>query len=324
MLPINWFRRATNSLHNIMYQSTCRLATVTCYSFHLVGKATDHTLPAVRPLLRKECITRTRMMPRMATVHQGQVGDWRSQAQAITRNQNGDQDGYCSPGSGRLPTFWITGHYKNQNGEQDGYCLPGSDGLPTFSSTGHFKNQNGGQDGYCSPGSGRLLTFSSTCHYKGIKKLQKVKERPRLSITIDVLRMPISFLSFGCFGQCDDRMLSAAITLVFVEFLPCGEFTTPNQNAYQPQKHSSRQDVTFYPTMDEAAYMTIRFKHSKTDPFRKGHTVTLHATKTLTCPVQAMRHYLKLRSYHAQTPYFCWRMVRLLVASNSSPHFDVC
>ena len=55
---------------------------------------------------------------------------------------------------------------------------------------------------------------------------------------------------------------------------------------------------------DEAAYMTIRFKYSKTDPFGKGHTVTLHATNTLTCPVQAMRHYLKLRSYHAQTPLF--------------------
>ena len=165
------------------------------------------------------------------------------------KNQIGDQDGYWSPGSGRLPTFSSTGHYQNQNGEQDGYCSPGSDGLPTFSSTGRCKNHNGDQDGYCSPESGRLLTFSSTCHYKGIKRLQKVKERSRLSITIDVLRMPISFLSFGCFGQCDDHMLSAATTLFFVEFLPCGEFTTPNQNAYQPHKYSSMQHVIFYPTM---------------------------------------------------------------------------
>ena len=50
--------------------------------------------------------------------------------------------------------------------------------------------------------------------------------------------------------------------------------------------------------------MTIRFKYSKADPFGKGHIVTLHATNTLTCPVQAMRHYLKLRSYHAQSPLF--------------------
>ena len=56
--------------------------------------------------------------------------------------------------------------------------------------------------------------------------------------------------------------------------------------------------------MDEAAYMTIRFKYSKTDPFGKGHTVTLAARNTLTCPVQAMRHYLKLKSYHAQSPLF--------------------
>ena len=139
---------------------------------------------------------------------------------------------------------------------------------------------------------------------KFIKKLQKVKERPRLLIIIDVLRMLISFLTFGCFGQCDGRMLSASMTLAFFGFLWCGEFTMPNQNAYQPHRDLSMQDVIFYPTMEEAAYMTIRFKYSKPDPFGKGHTVTLHATNTLTCPVQAMRHYLKLRSYHAQSPLF--------------------
>ena len=122
-----------------MHQSTCRLATVTCYSFHLVGKATDHTLPTVRPLLQKKCITRTRMMTRMATVYQGQVGYRHSQAQAIART--------------RMVTRMAT----------------------------------------VSPGSGRLLTFSSTCHYKGIKKLQKVKERRRLPITIRHLKQDDAF-----------------------------------------------------------------------------------------------------------------------------------
>ena len=140
--------------------------------------------------------------------------------------------------------------------------------------------------------------------FKGIKKLQKVKERLRLPIAIDVLRMLISFLSFGCFDQCDDRMLSAAMTLAFFRFMRFGEFTMPNQNAYQLHRHLSMQDVIFYPTMDGAAYMTIRFKYSKTDPSGEGHTVTLHATNTLTCPVQGMRHYIKLRSYHAQSPLF--------------------
>ena len=89
----------------------------------------------------------------------------------------------------------------------------------------------------------------------------------------------------------------------------------PIQNAYHPHKHSSTQDVIFYPTMDEAAYMTIRRKYSKTDPFGKGHAVTMHATNTLTCPVQAMRHYLKLRSYHAQSPLF------LLADGTALSHF---
>ena len=98
-------------------------------------------------------------------------------------------------------------------------------------------------------------------------------------------------------------MLSAAMTLAFFRFLQW-RIHNAKSNAYQPHRHLSMQDVIFYPTMEEAAYMTIRFKYSKPDPFGKGHTVTLHATNTLTCPVQAMRHYLKLRSYHAQSLLF--------------------
>ena len=50
--------------------------------------------------------------------------------------------------------------------------------------------------------------------------------------------------------------------------------------------------------------MTVRFKYSKTDPFGKGQVVTLHATKTLTCPVKAMRRYLQTRIYESHRPLF--------------------
>ena len=139
---------------------------------------------------------------------------------------------------------------------------------------------------------------------KGIKKLHKETVRPRLPITIDILRMLTSFLSFGCFGQHDDLMLSAVCTLAFYDFLRCGEFTVTSTLAFRPSRHLCMDDVIFYPEFALPAYMTVCFKYSKTDPFGKGHVATLHATKTLTCPVKAMRRYLQTRIYESHRPLF--------------------
>ena len=98
---------------------------------------------------------------------------------------------------------------------------------------------------------------------KGIKKLHKGHNRPRLPITIDTLRMIVSFLSFGCFGIFEDLMMSAAVTFAFY-FLRCGEITVTSQAAFSPHQSLCMQDIVFYPTMDSPDYMTVRFKFSKT------------------------------------------------------------
>ena len=41
--------------------------------------------------------------------------------------------------------------------------------------------------------------------------------------------------------------------------------------------------------------MTVRIKESKTDPFRMGHTITVGATNSEICPVQALENYISLR-----------------------------
>ena len=146
-------------------------------------------------------------------------------------------------------------------------------------------------------------------------ELQRAATSP---ITIDVLRMLISFLVLVV-GQCDDRMFSAAKTLACLGFL-CGEFTTPNQNAFQPHRHLSIQHVIFYPTMDEAAYITIRYKYSKTDRFGKGHRVTLHATNTLIVLFKQKALSKTQAISCSENPYFCWLMVWFLLAST---HIDV-
>ena len=114
-----------------------------------------------------------------------------------------------------------------------------------------------------------------------------------MPITIDILWMLISFLSFSCFGRQDDLILSAVLTLAFYGFLRCGEFTVPSGAAYSPPRHLSMLDVAFYPSFYNPTYMTVHFKYSKADPFGKGHVVTLHVINTLTCPVRAMKQYLE-------------------------------
>ena len=126
--------------------------------------------------------------------------------------------------------------------------------------------------------------------------------------------MLISFLSLGCSGHHDDLMLSAVCTLAFYGFLWCGEFTVTSTVAYRPLRHLCMDDVILYPEFAHPAYMTIPFKYPKTDPFRKGHVVTLHATKTISCPFKAMSRYLQTRIYESQCSLF------LFADGTSCPH----
>ena len=98
--------------------------------------------------------------------------------------------------------------------------------------------------------------------------------------------------------------MSAAVTFAFYGFLRCGEFKVTGQAAFSPHRSLCMQDIVFYPTMDSPDYMTVRFKFSKTDPFGKGHIVTIHTTHTLTCPVRAMNQYLRARQYWPDPPIF--------------------
>ncbi len=40
--------------------------------------------------------------------------------------------------------------------------------------------------------------------------------------------------------------------------------------------------------------MTVHIRESKTDPFRLGYTITVGATNSDICPVQALQNYLSL------------------------------
>ena len=63
--------------------------------------------------------------------------------------------------------------------------------------------------------------------------------------------------------------------------------------------------------------LEIHISESKTDPFRKGHTLTLTATHTSTCPVSAFKKYITLRTNAPRdTPVFVFQSGTYLTRSN--------
>ena len=108
---------------------------------------------------------------------------------------------------------------------------------------------------------------------KGIKKAER--ENPsthalvRLPITQSILLLlkkewekgPIRF------------MIWAACTLAFFGFLRIGEKTVADGSSYDTQVHLSIDDITFDHSSAPTA-MFVNIKASKTDPFRKGVTLS--------------------------------------------------
>ena len=87
-------------------------------------------------------------------------------------------------------------------------------------------------------------------------------------------------------------MLWSAFTIAFYGFLRSSEFVCSK----------SEPDVTTEATLLTSDLsvshdsLEIHISESKTDPFRKGHTLTLTATHTSTCPISAFKKYITLRT----------------------------
>ena len=81
-----------------------------------------------------------------------------------------------------------------------------------------------------------------------------------------------------------------SIHTVFYGFLRASEFTS-----------SSLQwsDVQF-----SATTVDIDLRQSKTDPFRRGHTITIQDTATSTCPVQAINCFAELSTLRSGSVYY--------------------
>eukprot|EP00731_Ephydatia_muelleri_P020611 Em0013g338a len=127
----------------------------------------------------------------------------------------------------------------------------------------------------------------------GFRKLAVGKPRPRLPITPPILRK-----MWGIWSRVPERwdasMLWAASCMCFFGFLRSGEIVVPSDGAYDPSAHLSYGDVRT-DSLVNPSYITVAIKASKTDPFRKGVTVHIGATKSQLCPVAAVLAYMVQR-----------------------------
>ena len=125
---------------------------------------------------------------------------------------------------------------------------------------------------------------------RGTKREQGSSVRPRLPITITILSRIQSLLDPENYS---DSLFWAACCLGFFGFLRCGEFTT-SSGSFAPSTDLSLDDVQVDRTINPTVLL-LRIKASKTDQFRKGHTVRIGATGAKICPIRALMSFLHLR-----------------------------
>ena len=88
----------------------------------------------------------------------------------------------------------------------------------------------------------------------------------------------------------DNIVLYAAFTLAFARFLRVGEFTYREADRELGVSFSkwflTKQSIRM---SDDGTYMELTVPASKTDPFRKGITLTIAASTDAGCPINAMK-----------------------------------
>lgn len=128
---------------------------------------------------------------------------------------------------------------------------------------------------------------------RGIKRYQVQNPKPRLPIRKEHLQDFYNLLQPFTHTNYDNKMIWAAMCLAFFGFLRTSEFTVSQQ--FQQSEHLGLDDLAFFPSLEAPTHMSLTIKCSKTDPFRKGITLTLGTTESNVCAVKALKHYLPFR-----------------------------
>ena len=154
----------------------------------------------------------------------------------------------------------------------------------------------------------RFFSFLKNCLrlervIRGVNREQSTGTRPRLlPITATILRRLQELLNPLNYSV---PLFWAACCTGFFGFLRCGEFTTTSPS-YDPNPHLSLADVKVNITINPTVVL-LRIKSSKTDQFRKGHTIRMGATHSSVCAVRAFMAYLHQRG-SKPSHYLCTKL----------------
>ncbi|KNZ81095.1 Integrase/recombinase xerD like protein, partial [Termitomyces sp. J132] len=127
------------------------------------------------------------------------------------------------------------------------------------------------------------------CLIRGIKRYHGEKEhRPVQPVTLPVLTALLAQLWPSITPR--HTVIYAACCLAYSGLLRSGEFTTGKGGRFNPSLNLSHDCVTFQPNFANPTHARITLPASKTDPFRRGVTITVAAAPGRpTCPVTALK-----------------------------------
>ncbi|CAK5267110.1 unnamed protein product [Mycena citricolor] len=123
---------------------------------------------------------------------------------------------------------------------------------------------------------------------RGIKRFHGERDRkPVQPITLPILTAMLAQLQPGI--TPGHTTLHAAFTLAYAGFLRSGEITAGSGSG-NASLNLKRSNVEFLPNFDDCTHIQLTLPASKTDPFRKGVTVSIAAAPgRSTCPAAALK-----------------------------------
>jgi hypothetical protein len=134
---------------------------------------------------------------------------------------------------------------------------------------------------------------------RGIKRYHGEKDRkPKQPITLAVLLALLRHLEPGTPAH-------AACCLAYAALLRCGKFTSRGSSAFNPAIHLPRTSVQFIPSFEHPTHIILTLPTSKTDPFRKGVSITVAAAPGKpSCAVNALKCLFQALPRHGEAPLF--------------------
>jgi len=140
---------------------------------------------------------------------------------------------------------------------------------------------------------------------RGINRLHGITAKQKLAITIKLLCDMKQFISLS---SHDDYVKWSAMVTAHFFLLRCGEFTVLHPKDFCPDQHLTLADVQSRTSPDGTEFIALRLKTSKTDQFRRSHTLVSRHSKSDICPVCYLQmlicHYNPSSHDYNTTPLF--------------------